>query len=81
MIIGKYNYKYFKDGEAVMRNRVKELRWEKNWSQATLSKYSGVRRSTIAAIEGNVNMNPTVLKALLLAKALDAPVETIFILY
>lgn len=63
-----------------MNNRLQELRWEKDWSQAKLSRLSGVPRTTISAIESGTTTNPSIETALLLAKALGIPVEDIFIL-
>ncbi|MBU3878036.1 helix-turn-helix transcriptional regulator [Faecalicatena sp. AGMB00832] len=63
-----------------MNNRLQELRWKKDWSQAKLSRLSGVPRTTISAIESGTTTNPSVETALLLSKALGMPVEDIFIL-
>lgn len=63
-----------------MRNRLQELRWEKDWSQEQLSRRSGVTRKTIDHIENGVTQAPSVYTALLLAKALSVKVEDIFIL-
>ena len=63
-----------------MKNRLQELRWNKNWSQSQLSRISGVPQSVISKIENNPNENPRVRTALLLAKALSISVEDIFAL-
>ena len=36
-----------------MKNRLQEMRWEKNWSQTQLAMRSNVPRSTIGYIENN----------------------------
>ena len=63
-----------------MRNRLQELRWEKDWSQEQLARKSGVRRKNIADIENGFVKAPSVYTALKLAKALSVTVEDIFIL-
>ena len=61
-----------------MRNRLQELRWQKNWSVTKLSMRSGVSVSTISEIENDQQMKPRVLTALRLAHALGVSVEDIF---
>lgn len=61
-----------------MKNRLQEMRWEKNWSQAQLAIRSNVPRSTIGAIENNPLENPHVYTAIKLAHALGVSVEDIF---
>nr|DAP47512.1 MAG TPA: putative transcriptional regulator [Caudoviricetes sp.] len=63
-----------------MRNRLQELRWEKDWSQTKLSLRSNVSHSTISLIENNQLANPGVRTAIKLARALHVSVEDIFIL-
>lgn len=63
-----------------MKNRLQELRWERDWSQAKLSIRSNVPRTTIGAIENNQFENPHVYTAIKLARALGVSVEDIFIL-
>lgn len=63
-----------------MKNRLQEMRWEKNWSQAQLAMRSNVPRSTIGYIENNQFENPHVYTAIKLAHALGVSVEDIFIL-
>ena len=64
-----------------MLNRLQELRWDKNWSQAKLSMRSNVPRSTISDIENNQFENPGVYTAIKLARALGVSVEDIFKLW
>ena len=63
-----------------MKNRLQELRWEKDWSQEQLSRRSGVSRKTIEHIENGTTLSPSVYTAIKLAKALSVSVEDIFIL-
>ena len=60
-------------------NHLQEIRWQKGWSQAQLSRISGIPQSTINAIENNERI-PSVLIALKLAHALSVKVEDIFTL-
>ena len=63
-----------------LKNRLQELRWNKDWSQEQLSRRSGVSRKNIDNIENGVTQSPSVYTALRLAKALSVLVEDIFIL-
>lgn len=63
-----------------MKNRLKELRWEKNWTQTQLARLSGVSQPDIYKIENGIHANPGVYTVLRLAKALSVSVEDIFIL-
>lgn len=63
-----------------MRNRLQELRWDKDWSQKKLSMKSGVPQSVISTIENNQFENPGVYTAIKLSRALGVSVEDIFIL-
>ena len=63
-----------------MKNKLQEIRWEKNWSQNQLSIRSGVPQSVISIIENNMTENPGVFTALRLSRALSVTVEDIFIL-
>lgn len=56
---------------------LREHRNRRGWTQAELSRRSGVPRSTIAAIESGA-MTPSVETALALARALDSTVERLF---
>lgn len=61
-----------------MKNRLQEMRWEKNWSQTQLAMKSNVSHSTISLIENNPLENPHVYTAIKLAHALGVSVEDIF---
>ena len=62
-----------------MKNKVKELRKQKNLTQDELAKAIGVSRQTINAIE-NDKYNPTLELAIKLARYINIPVEELFIL-
>jgi len=60
-----------------MKNKLKELRKQKNLRQEDLALKLGVTRQTINAVENN-KYNPTLELAMKLAKLLGTPVEEIF---
>ena len=60
-----------------MRNRVRELRTERGWSQTELGERLGVSRQTINAIE-NERYDPSLPLAFLIAKAFGLPIEQLF---
>lgn len=60
-----------------MKNKIKELRKQKNLRQEDLALKLGVTRQTINAVENN-KYNPTLELAMKLAKLLVTPVEDIF---
>lgn len=60
-------------------NRLKVARAEKDLSQEQLAGLAGVTRQTIGSIEAG-DYNPSALLALLLARCLDKPVESLFFL-
>ena len=62
-----------------LRNRLRELRAERDLTQAALAEQVGVSRKTINTIENGVFI-PSTLLALKLARALGRPVEEIFAL-
>jgi putative transcriptional regulator len=62
-----------------LANRLRVARAERNLSQADLAGRVGVTRQTVSSIE-NGQYNPSTLLALLLARALEMPVETLFYL-
>lgn len=63
----------------ILRNRLRELRTERDLTQAGLAEMIGVSRKTINTVENSVFIPSTVL-ALKLARALGRPVEEIFFL-
>ncbi|WP_395011507.1 helix-turn-helix transcriptional regulator [Undibacterium sp.] len=60
-----------------MRNIVKELRTEKEWSQATLADHLEVSRQTVNAIETG-RYDPSLPLAFTISKLFSKPIEKIF---
>lgn len=60
-----------------MKNRLKELRAEKNWSQGELAERLEVSRQTINAIETE-KYDPSLPLAFKIAKLFKQPIEEIF---
>ena len=60
-----------------MKNRVRELRAERGWSQTELGERLGVSRQTINAIE-NERYDPSLPLAFLIAKVFALPIEQLF---
>ena len=60
-----------------MRNIVKELRTEKEWSQATLADHLEVSRQTVNAIETG-RYDPSLPLAFTISKLFGKPIERIF---
>lgn len=60
-----------------MKNRLKELRAEKNWSQGELADRLEVSRQTINAIETE-KYDPSLPLAFKIAKLFKQPIEEIF---
>jgi putative transcriptional regulator len=60
-----------------MKNRLKVLRAERNWSQQDLARELGVSRQTINAIETG-KYDPGLPLALKMGRLFSQPVETIF---
>ncbi len=65
------------DEKLVLRNRLKEVRAEKNLSQGELAALVGVSRNTISSIETG-QFCPTAKLALILCTALDKKFEELF---
>lgn len=63
--------------ELVLKNRLKDVRTEKKFSQAQLAEMVGVSRNTISSIETG-QFNPTAKLALILCVALDKKFEELF---
>jgi putative transcriptional regulator len=62
-----------------LRNRLREAREAKGWTQAELADRIGVSRKTVNTVENGVFLPSTVV-ALKLAGALGCPVEELFYL-
>jgi putative transcriptional regulator len=60
-----------------MRNRLKVLRAERNWSQADLAEALGVSRQTVNAIETE-KYDPSLPLAFKIARTFASPIEAIF---
>ena len=61
----------------ILKNRLKEVRAEKNLTQSELAAMVGVSRNTISSIEKG-QFNPTAKLALILCIALDKSFESLF---
>lgn len=62
-----------------LRNRLREVRADRGWTQADLAERVGVTRKTINTVENGVFIPSTVL-ALKLARATGLTVEALFAL-
>lgn len=62
-----------------LRNRVREAREARGWTQAELAERIGVSRKTVNTVENSVFI-PSTTVALKLARALGEPVEGLFTL-
>ncbi|AZZ76855.1 MULTISPECIES: helix-turn-helix transcriptional regulator [Pseudomonas] len=60
-----------------MKNRLKELRAERKWSQVDLAERLSVSRQTINAIE-NERYDPSLPLAFQIARAFELSIESIF---
>lgn len=61
-----------------MKNRLKEIRWRKGWSQAELARRAGVSKSTICALENGDTEHASIDVVFKLHKALKTDVWEIF---
>ncbi len=61
-----------------MINRLKDLRAERNWTQADLAQHAGVSRQTINAIEKG-KFEPSLPLAFRLARLFGLTIEEIFL--
>ena len=61
-----------------MKNRLKDLRAERNWTQADLAERVSVSRQTINAIEKG-KFDPSLPTAFRLAKLFNLKIEDIFL--
>lgn len=60
-----------------MKNRLKVLRAERDWTQATLARELGVSRQTVNAIETG-KYDPSLPLAFKIARLFGQPIESIF---
>jgi putative transcriptional regulator len=63
--------------EVPVKNRLRELRGERNWSQAELAERAGVSRQTINAIETE-KYDPSLPLAFTLARIFKLKIEDMF---
>ena len=61
-----------------MKNRLKDLRTERNWTQADLAQLVSVSRQTINAIEKG-KFDPSLPLAFRLAKLFNLKIEEVFL--
>lgn len=61
-----------------MRNRLKVLRAERDWSQADLAQRLGVSRQSVNAIESG-KYDPSLPLAFRIARLFDQTIESIFL--
>lgn len=66
-----------KADKLILKNRVKEVRQERGYSQEELARLVGVSRNTISSIETG-QFSPTAKLALVLCIALDKKFEDLF---
>jgi len=60
-----------------MKNRIRVLRAERRWSQATLAEHLGVSRQTVNAVE-NDRYDPSLPLAFKVSRVFELPIEEIF---
>ena len=60
-----------------MKNRLKVLRAERDWSQAVLAQHLGVSRQTVNAIETG-KYDPSLPLAFKISRLISQPIEQIF---
>lgn len=61
-----------------MKNRLQQLRWERDWSEEQLARKSGVSKGTICRLENANDVNPRIDVAFRLADALGVDVRELF---
>lgn len=68
----------FTKKEVIVRNRIEEIRKERNIRQDEFAKCMGVSRQTISSLE-NGRYNPSIILAYKIAKYFDMAIEDVFI--
>ena len=66
------------DPDLDMKNRIRVLRAEKDWSQADLAEKVGVSRNSINAVE-NGKFDPSLPLAFRIADAFELKIEDVFL--
>lgn len=61
-----------------VKNRVREIRWEKGYSQEQLAKKSDVKKPIINYLEQHSEATTSLSNAVKLAKALGVPISKLF---
>lgn len=61
-----------------VKNRLKEIRWEKKLSQEQLAIKTGIKKTVINYLEQHEEAVTNSKNAIILAKALDVPVSKLF---
>ncbi|MCZ8520739.1 MULTISPECIES: helix-turn-helix transcriptional regulator [Paenibacillus] len=61
-----------------MRNRIKDMRTARSWTQEQLSERIGVSRQTVISIESG-RYNPSLELAFKLARTFGCPIEDLFL--
>jgi putative transcriptional regulator len=64
-------------GASPVKNRLRVLRAEREWSQADLAERLGVSRQTVNAIETE-RYDPSLPLAFKIARVFEAPIEALF---
>ncbi|MEA5061541.1 MAG: helix-turn-helix transcriptional regulator [Erysipelotrichaceae bacterium] len=65
------------ENKLVLKNRIKDVRTEKGYSQIKLAELVGVSRNTISSLETG-QFSPTAKLALIICVALDKKFEELF---
>ena len=65
------------EGDPAVKNRLKVLRAERDWSQADLAQRLDVSRQSVNAIETG-KYDPSLPLAFRIARLFEAPIEAIF---
>ena len=73
---GKANFTYHE--EDIMKNRIEEIRKQRNIKQEDFAKHMGVSRQTISSLE-NGRYNPSIILAYKIAKYFEMTIEDVFI--
>lgn len=70
--------KLYKNGGGTVKNRLEQIRKERNIRQEELAEILAVSRQTISSLE-NGRYNPSILLAFKIARFFDMKIEDIFI--
>jgi len=70
---------FWKEGGTLIKNRIKVLRAERDWTQADLAEKVGISRQAVISIE-KYKYTPSLELAFLIAKTFGVEVTDVFIL-